>query len=567
MLLIYRIRKINTSLQNLRRALYLLDMLVKFGFDDLLIHMPWPTLHRYLLHRHMTSPNGTRPERVRMLMEALGPTFVKLGQILATRSDIIPLEYALELTKLQDKAPTFPFEKAKEIIEQELGKPIEKCFRRIEETPMAAASMAQAHRAIGLNGEKLLIKVQRPGIGEKIRLDVEVLAMLAKYAEEHDNTMKNMNLVGVVEEFRHVILRELDFGIENAQASRFAREMGQQPGLVPMKIYDDLSTSRILVMDEVQGLPASKLVRDASLQKKYDCSSIAHNGANAILSQIFDYGFFHADPHPGNIFILPDSRITFIDFGMMGKISNDEKMIFIRAIAAMLDHDYATMLRHLLGLVIQRGDPPNMVQLERDISDLVDDNLYLPLEKMQFGVILEKLMQLLNDYNFSLRSNLFIMFKAVMTIESLGRALDPNLELVELLKPFVRRLTIRSYNPLYNKRRILESLSDMTTAACETPPIVRDLLKRAEKGELTIRVEHHRLDAIRESISKSSNGISTALILSSIIIGASLVVLAKTPPLYYGVPVVGVFGYLLAALIAMSLLLKRLIDYDLRHKK
>ena len=314
--------EITRDYRSFKRFLVILETTASYGFYDLAeqIH----PLKRRLRPDHALA-GRSRPEKLRMLFEELGPTFIKLGQILSTRSDLISAEYARELAKLTEKVSPFPLEKVREIIRCELGKEPEEIFREFSPEPLAAASIGQVHAAVLNDGTAVVVKVRRPGADELIATDLEIMFYIARKLENFNASLARLRPVRIVEEFAYSLRRELNYQFEAANLLRFSRNMAGSEGLVIPRLYLDCSTTRVLTMERIFGDSAAKVLADGALAGKYDLPRIAERGVNSLLSQIFEYGFFHADPHPGNIFLLEPDRFAFIDFGMMGRVSEEER--------------------------------------------------------------------------------------------------------------------------------------------------------------------------------------------------------------------------------------------------
>ncbi len=564
MSLLRKLSHIDQSYANFRRYLEIIDALFVFGFGDLFAGVPegidhpksrWNLL-RFRRRGDALARSRTRPERVRMLLETLGPTFVKLGQVLASRPDMIPAEYVRELTRLQDKVPGFPWEEARKIIESELKRPITDCFRSIDPEPFAAASIGQVHHAVLPDGTEVVVKVQRPGIERKVAIDLEIMYHLATRLEHTDLDLAQVKPTRIVEEFSHVLTRELNYVVEATHARRFAIDMAHQPGIFVPKVYEHLSSMRVLTMERVPGHPADTVLAQPELRQQFDLKLLAKYGADAMMAQIFTHGFFHADPHPGNIFFLEGNRLCFIDFGMMGRVSEQERGDFVRTVQVILRRDHQRLVRCVLRLSTQTGIPPNLMLLERDLGDLVEENLYLPLEKISLARILEQLMRTITFHRLVLRPDLYVMFKALITIETLARRLDPDLQIMEILQSAMHQARWRMLSLKRRRENLVETLTDLEELANELPYTTEILLNKLQKGELSFRLEHHGLLPLRETLRIAFNRLAYAVVLAALIIGSSLIVLAKEPPLWSGIPVIGIVGFVASALMGFGMLFR-----------
>ena len=391
---IRKLTAIGRTYRHLNRYHQILGVMFKYGFSDLvdMLH-----IDQYLesglqminrkpreqIERH------SRPERLRMACEELGPTFIKLGQLLSTRPDFIAPEYLVELAKLQDKVPPFPFAEVEEIFYAETGKKPTELYYRFDEHPIAAASIGQVHRATLTDGQDVVVKVQRPDIEEVIAVDLEILAHLATLMEMYLEEVQGHRPTSIVEEFARSIANEIDYTVEISSIQRFARQFEGNETIHIPEVYRDLSTERILTMENIKGIKASRI--DSLRQQGADLPLVAERGTNLIMEQIFVHGFFHADPHPGNIFILPDNVICFIDFGMMGRLSRQNREDFTDLLLYILARNERKVTDCVLKLTDHQGEVDRDA-LSRDLSEMLDRYLYLPLKELEAGRILQHLL-------------------------------------------------------------------------------------------------------------------------------------------------------------------------------
>ncbi|MCD4786812.1 MAG: AarF/ABC1/UbiB kinase family protein, partial [Desulfobacterales bacterium] len=430
MLSIRKIGIIGRAYRHLNRYRHILTVLFKYGFGDLVDILK---IEQYLeiglqmisRKRREQVEKLSRAERVRMVMEELGPTFVKLGQILSTRPDLISVEFIQELSKLQDNVPPFPYTEARQIIESELGRPLEDIFQHFEDTPLAAASIGQVHRAQLKDGEEVVVKVQRPGIRKIIEVDLEIMLHLASLMERHLEELQVHRPVRIVQEFARTLEKEIDYTIEALHIERFARQSMDDPTVYVPKVFRDTTTERVLTMEYIDGIKASEI--DRIEREGLDRKIITARGADLILRQIFDYGFFHADPHPGNIFVLPDNVICYIDFGMMGSIDRQTREDFADLIYTVVQRDEFRATQMLLKLT-EYDEKPDVRALERDLTEFIGQHLYVPLKDLQMEKLLQQLLKILSRHRLQIPQDLFLMMKALATVEGIGLLLDPDFE-------------------------------------------------------------------------------------------------------------------------------------------
>ncbi len=557
MLTIRKIAKLGSAYRNFKRYEQILQVLFKFGFGDMIRTLRLENCFEFGMNlftrKDSKFETRSRPERVRMILEELGPAFIKLGQILSTRPDLIPLEYIQELNKLQDNVPSFPYEDVEKVIVSELGKTPDKLFMSFEREPTAAASIGQVHRAVTLDGEEVVVKVQRPGIREIIETDLEIMNHLAVLMENNLEEMALQRPTAIVEEFARSIEKEIDYTIEASSARRFAMNFESNPNICVPRIFPELSSEKVLTLEFANGVKISEL-SSSPCPEQYDLKLIAARGTDAVMEQIFIHGFFHADPHPGNIFIMPDNRICFLDFGMMGSVSSQERHDFARLLNNILKAEEDRIIQGVLKFVYYENEPDHD-SLQRDICDIIDQNIYRPMREIQLARILEQLMKTLTVNGLRLKPNLYIMLKALITIETIARDLDPDLEIIAHLKPFVRKIRMRHLNPMRLMAKMIDPIEDMFRALGDIPLSIENILEKTRKGNLKIEFEHMGLEPLLRTLERISDHIAYSIVLASLIIGSSLIVLSKIPPHYKNVPVIGIIGFVISGLIGFRILL------------
>ena len=556
MLSIRRISIIGRTYRHVKRYKQILQVFLKYGFGDILDIL---RVEQYLeVGLQFISPKqrpqlekSSRPERVRMAIEELGPTFIKLGQILSTRPDLIPFRYIEEFSHLQDNVPSFPYKTVREIFKTEIGKFPEEIFESFEENPLAAASIGQVHKAQLKSGEEVVVKVQRPGITSIIEVDLEILLHLASLMERHLEGTETIRPTKIVDEFALTLEKELDYTLEAANIEHFARQfIGEEKIYVP-KTFNEIITERILTMEYVSGIKVSSIEK---LQKNgYELKEIAKRGALLIMEQVFVHGFFHADPHPGNIFILQDNVFCFLDFGIMGRMSVQDQEDFVDFIMAMVLRDVIKASNALLKMTIY-GTEPDMNGLERDLSEFIDRHLYLPLKDLKTGKIIQQLLEISSKYSLRLKPDHFLQMKALSSAEGIGRMLDPDMDVVKYAKPFISRIQAYRHHPKRIAVDILESGAEFASLLKDTPGELRAILKQAKEGKIKIEFEHHGLGPMLSLHDQISNRIAFAIVLAALMIASSLMVLSGIPPTWHEIPVIGLAGFLAAAVMALWLL-------------
>ena len=556
------IRKIGIASRTYRhvnRYRQILTVLFKYGFEGLVdalkigqyIEIGWKLISR---EPRAQVESLSAAQRVRMMLEELGPTFVKLGQVLSTRPDLIPRDFVVELSKLQQSVPPFPFEDVREIVEAELHRPLNEVFTHFEETSLAAASIGQVHRAMLLDGDAVVVKVQRPYIEDSIAVDLEILLHLAILAEKHLEELRVWRPSRIVAEFQRVIERELDYTTEAKHLERFAREFARDDTVYVPQVYRRLSTERVLTMEHVEVIPVTD--RQALLAADVDPKVLAARGADSTLKQIFVHGFFHADPHPGNVFALPGNVVCLLDFGMMGRVDRTGREGIADLIYAVARRDSALAVHALLRLTTHDVEvDPDVRQLEADVAEFIDLNIPVQLGELDFGRLVHDLFDLVRQHELAIPPDLVMMLKAAATAEQLVAELDPDLRLIEAARPYVRRLKMDRLRPRRMLRDALDTGGELLQLGREIPGGVRDLLRLSKSGRLKIGFEHRGLDPMLESHDRIANRLSFSIVVGALIVGSSLIVVSRVPPTWHEIPVIGLVGYLAAGGLGLLLLL------------
>jgi ubiquinone biosynthesis protein len=540
--------------RHLNRYREVAAVLAKHGFGDLLHVLRLDQQIEVGLKgfRHPRSDAASRPERVLLALQELGPTFVKAGQYLSTRADVLPPEYLRELAKLQDHVPPFPAEEARRIIEGELGRPVEALFARFDGRPLAAASIAQIHAAVLPDGNEVVVKVQRPDIRGIVAADLDIMAHLAGLAERHLSEWRWRRPIRLVEEISRSLDHEMDFALEAAHVERFARQFAGDPTVRVPKVYRALSSSRVLTLERLRGVKADDLA--AMEREGLDPRVVAERLAKHYLAMIFTHGFFHADPHPGNLLIEPDHVVAYLDFGMTGRLDRATRESLADVVLAVVERDQAALSRALLALS-DHDEEPDSRAFEDDVAELMDQYAYRPLGEWRIGRMLEQFFSTTARHRLRVQSDLFMMVKAMTELESLTRALDPNFDAVSAAAPFIRRVQEDRLAPRRLAERLAAAGRDTLDLLTSAPTELRELIRQARHGRLLIEFEHKGLEPALSELDQISNRLAYAILLGSLVIGSALVVHAGIPPYWRGVSVLGLGGFLLSALMGFWLLL------------
>ena len=554
---IKKLGAIGRTYRHLNRYQRILRVLFKYGFNDLVDRLH---IDQYLesgLQMINRKPREqiarlSRPERLRLVFEELGPTFIKLGQLLSTRPDLIPADYLDELARLQDEVPAFSLAEVHAIFREELGRSPDEVFHYFDAEPLAAASIGQVHRARLDSGAEVVVKVQRPDIENVIAVDLEILAHLAGLMEQYLEEVQGHRPTAIVQEFARSLSREIDFAVELANVQRFARQFKSNAAIHVPLVYPELSTPRVLVMEYVLGIKAS--MAGQLREQGYDLPLIAERGATLVMEQIFVHGFFHADPHPGNLFILPDNVVCFIDFGQMGRLSRKDREDFTDLVLDLVAGDERTVVEGVLKVTMQLGEV-DRESLARDLGGLVDLYLYRPLGELEAGRILQDLLDLVTRHKLTFKPAFYQMMKALSTVEGVGLMLDPKLELIRLARPFMRRIRLERMRPARLAEEIARTGSGYLQLLRELPEELRTILRQLRGGRMRIEFEHRGLQALGAALDRVSNRIAFAIVLAALIVGSSLIVLSDIPPHWHDIPVIGLLGFLVAGIMGFWLLL------------
>ncbi len=557
MLSIRKIGVISRTYRHLNRYRHILAVLLKHGFGEMVESLK---IDQYLevglqLVSKKRSPREeplTRPQRVRLALEELGPTYIKLGQVLSTRPDLIPVEFIEELSKLQDSVPPFPFDEAEAIIQRELGAPSSEVFDHIDMEPAASASIGQVHRARLKNGEAAAVKIQRPGIRAVIEVDLEIMLHLSTLAERHVEELALHKPVKIVEEFARTLEKEIDFRIEAANVDRIAQSFLGDPTVYIPAVFRELSTACILTTEFIDGIKISNI--DQLDAAGYDRRLLCSRGADIVLKQVFHHGIFHADPHPGNIFALPGNVICLLDFGMVGVVDRQTREMFVELVDSVVRRNEAHAAQVLLQLTSWEQQP-DLRQLERELSDFMGRHLYRPLKDIEVGKLLQDLLEISTRFHLRLPPDIFLMLKAVSTVETVARQLDPEFDMIAQAAPFIEQALMDRFTP----QRMAEDVGDMAVRLLrflhQFPKDLLDLAGLLRQHKLSLQIKHDGLEKVLATHDQISNRISFAIIIAALIVGSALIVISKTPPLFYGISLIGIIGFLAAALMGIWLLL------------
>ena len=530
--------------RHLHRYREIIGIFLKYGFRDVITkshirEIPAAEKQKASKSGKINLKQYSHWERIRMALEELGPTFIKLGQIMSNRPDLLSPELIWELEKLQTGVPPFPFEEAKKLIESELGKPMQSVFQRFDREPVASASVAQAHRARLKSGEEVIVKVQRPNIEETINTDIEILMRLAGIFERLILQAETLDAVSIIEEFGKSLNREIDFINEAMHIEKFAANFEGEKSLVVPAVFRECSTKRILTMEFIDGTHVSEMKK--LREKRIDTKKTADIGTRLVLEQIFEHGFFHADPHPGNVMVLEDNRICFLDFGMMGMILPKHRNYLSNIMVGIVNQDAEAISKSLINFS-RSGGIENREELEYEIFVLSEQYSHLPLKDINMGDLLPKMLSIILDYNLRLPANIFMLTKALITIEGVGRKLDPDYDLMSHIEPFANELIKRRFKPDRLKKDALTTAVKMRDLMSKLPEDTGEIIDVLKSGKTKIDFERSGLHQVFRRLGNITNRITLSIVFASLIIGSALTFNSMVPPLWRGMPLLGLAG-------------------------
>lgn len=548
--------RINRNLRSLKRYRQILGVLIKYGFGHIIEQL---NIDYYLELGKRIVTLGTfsrelerlsQPERLRLALEELGPTFIKLGQLLSTRPDIIPLDFISELKKLQDRVPAVPTSEIMEQLERELGESADTLFATFEPEPLAAASISQVHRGVLKNGEQVVFKIRRPGIQRIVDTDVDILLGLAYLVENHLPGGEMYDPNGLVKEFRRTINRELDFSREGRTIERFSVNFKDDETVRIPKVYWEYSGRTVLTLEYLDGIKISHL--EELKQAGYDLKEISRRGADSFLKQVFEHGFFHADPHPGNIYVLPDNVICIFDFGMVGRLDDDLKTQLTELLLSILRRD----VDHIISQLLYSGDlhdDANLKSLKRDLSEFIDDYYDLLLQDIKVGKLLIDFIEILTEYQIKFPANMMLLARALIAIEGLGRQLDPTFNMIEQVRPFAERIVSERYTPTNLSKDLSRTLQSYHALGKSLPKDIKEFINRINRNKFKIDLEHRGLERLITDLDKSTNRISFSMVIAALVIGSSIIMQTDKGPILFGFPVLGLLGYSIAGFLGLGL--------------
>jgi len=548
---IFKLKKTYLSVKRLQE---ITNVFIKHGFGQIIDQLQigkFIAIKRrfYKFGRLTNQPTLSLSERLRIAFEELGPTFIKLGQLLASRPDIIGSENVKEFKKLQDKVPPFGIDDVNKTIEKELGLNIDKIFKSFNPIPIGSASIAQVHEAVLLNGKKVIVKVRRPGIKEQILTDIRILNALARLMEKHIPESRILDPVGIVNEFSSSILRELDFRREARNAIIFRENFKENEKIYIPLIYKEYTKERILVMEKVEGVRVDDV--ESLKQRGLNIKKIFKTVIDIYFIQIFEHGFFHGDPHPGNILVKEDGRIVMVDFGIVGKIDEEFQESYANIALAIIKQDFDLLINNYLKLgIIPDNDNIDINKLKRELKEDIEEILY-PLYSSSFVEIkisefIESIMKVSLKHKLRFLPELLLIDKVLIMLDGLARELSPQTSIIEMLKPYAEDIIARRLSPDFYMKKFLKTFQEFKNAIENIPFQLKMLLSKAIRDDITVKMFHVNLPEFLKDIEKSSNKISFSLIVSAMILSSAIMHAAEVKPLINGISLFGLITGIVA---------------------
>jgi len=544
--------KLVKEVRDIRRLKEILSILFEEGFDFLLgkirLKHKVPVTRR-VRARLEEKKNFPIEKRLRITLQRLGPTFIKLGQVLSIRPDLIPKSYVKELEKLQDRVPSFSYEIVKQQIKESLGKDIDDIFLKFEKEPIASASISQVHKAILKNNKTVAVKIQRPDAVKVMKTDIEIMFYVARLLEKHIPKIKKYNPVKIVEEFEKWTIKELDFNKEAMNAKRFARNFSHDKKIKIPTVFDELTTNKILVMEFIEGIELHNVKQIKN--KKIDLKPLMEIVFSAILTQVFIHGFFHADPHPGNIIITPDKKIAFVDFGIVGHFNEDLKSKSINLFDGIIRNNTETVVDTLIEL--SDTEIENKDELRYEISEYLEPLQSSDIDDVKVSLILEEILSLSLNYGLKIPTSFVLFGKTVITMEGIALAYDPKFKIIESSKPFIEKLIRQKYNPVYQFNNFLRNMVRFRKFAENLPEQTSRALKRIEKGTIKVDIEDTDVKKLSLEIDRSGNRVSYSMLIAALLIVGALTI-NFGDPIFLNFPLMTLISFLFAIILSFILL-------------
>ena len=538
-----------STIAKLRRFKDIVTTLMSYGLDEVVQRLNFPG-SRLIQRIYSVEREMGIYERIRCVLEDLGPTFIKFGQIMSLRPDLLPSDLLFELSKLQDDVPPVETAEILAVVSKSLGQPIESVFSAFDNDVVAAASISQVHRAIlKKEGAIVVAKVRRPGIRKKIQSDLDILESIAHRLHNNSDDLKPYDLPNLVSVLRRSLIREIDFRIE-AQNLKIASTFAADTDVHIPKVYHDYCSEHLLIMEYVRG----EKIRDIDPGRE-DAFDLAKQGLNAAIKQILSDGFFNADPHPGNLLITPDRKLCILDWGMVGHLTERDRYELIDMLKSVIDKDSDALVHVLLRLSKTDSGVIDRRALERELLSILNNYFAVPIKDVHIGKLLLAIMSLLRTYHLQLPTDLVIMVKALVTAEGTARLLYPELDIVSEAKSYISGLAEQRYNPGNLWKSLQTNVSNIWTAQRDIPWQLLNIFSKLERGTLGLHFHLDKLERLVNALDNSSNRLTAGIIVAALIVGSSMIITTGVGPFIFGFPVLGVIGYFISSVMGLWLVI------------
>jgi ubiquinone biosynthesis protein len=532
------------EVKDINRFNHIVLILTREGFDYLFNSM---AIRKLLRKKEST----TKPKKIRETLEKLGPTFVKLGQILSLRPDLLPREYVKELGKLQDNVPPFKYNDVEKIIKQELNAPISRLFRSFTKKPIASASISQVHKATLKNGKVVAVKVQRPNVKQIMDTDIEIMFYIAKVLEKHFRNLRKYKLLRIVQEFKEWTDKELDFRLEANNARQFRENFKNSKTIKIPKVYDDYSTEKIITTEFIDGVELHK-ISSLKGKKGYSLGKIIKNGFDSILTQVFVHGLFHADPHPSNLLILKGNRIAMVDFGIVGFFDDYLKHKSIELLYGIVEEDLDAIVDTFMDMGLLEEDDTNILLFKKEIRKVIEPLQTSKLKDVKISHVLEEVLDIAFKYRVQMPLDFVLFGKALIEVEGIALEYSPNFKFVENAKPFLENLLKKEFQPSNMVKTTAKLMGKYAKIFRDLPDQLTSALRRIQRGRVKVDVEDTDIKKLAVDIDKSSNRLAYGVIIAAFLITGALLVNVGEPVLK-GFPLVSLISFALSLLFAFLL--------------
>ncbi len=545
-------KKIGLSYRNIKRYRKIVEVLIKHGFGYLIetldLQQYVPLKKRIKKINSSKSTEESRAIRLRKVLEELGPTYIKLGQLLSTRPDLIPRKFVDELEKLQDQVPPMSFDDVMMQINQELSLEKQDLFEEISPQPLASASIGQVHQAVLKTGEEVVIKIQRQNIQQTISSDLDIISNLAGILKNRVFSDDFIDPVEIIDNFSNMIKQELDYQNEARNMRKFYTNFSQKDQIIIPNIFWDLTTKRVFTMEFIEGEKIN------NLDQKAENKELAEIISRAFMKQIMDDGFFHADPHPGNFIITQDQKVALIDFGLVGQLSKSDRERVANLFINLVKKDIEAFVDDLLNLGMLTKEI-DIRSLKRDFYRLLDDYYGITLEEVDLSIIMNRLLDLTFKYKIKLPIEFILLIKSLVTIEGVVAKIDPKFNILEVADPFAYEIIKKRLSPQRLTKDFIDKVQETSKYLTDIPEELHKIFKLIQEDKLEINFHHLGINPLISKLDIITNRLSISLIISALVIGSSLVMLTEKGPSFLGFPIVGISGYLVAMILGIWLVI------------